>query len=118
MVNRFQNANVATSTLRRLIVFVIVFVVLPCLFAADEQKPKLNDATRAKLLAALAAFVILWVLIIVLISLAARLTRRYMKSPVDDRARTIRPPLDPDDWAKTPIVATSDETTDTLGEEK
>ncbi len=84
-------------------------LALPLLMAADDDKPKLDGATRAKVLAALAALMILWVLVIVLISLGARLTRRYMKSPVDDRARTIRPSLDPDDWAKKPIIATPDE---------
>ncbi len=101
MVSRLWSAigRLWTERLRR--PFVILLVILPFLLAADEQESKLDGPTKAKVYAALAGLVILWVLVIVLIALGANFTRRYMKSPFDGRPSV--PPDGEDDWAKTPL---------------
>lgn len=80
---------------------------------ADETRrlalEKLDAPMRAKLLAALAAFVILWFALIALVWLGARAARRYMKSPIDDARR---PPFAggrDDDWAAEPLFPTEDD---------
>lgn len=77
--------------------------------ADDEQPPaqplieRLDDLTRAKVLSALAALIILGLAMMVLAWLGARITRRYMNSPT-----RYQPPrrtnLDLDDWAHKPLI--------------
>lgn len=63
---------------------------------------RLDDPTRAKVLATMAGLVILGFLLLALIWMGARYTRRYMNSS----SRYVPPPrtaLDLDDWAKKPL---------------
>ena len=76
---------------------------------AQQTEPlirRLDPQTRAKVLAALAGLVILGVMMVLLIWLGARATRRYMNS---GRASRIQPHGRPDDWADKPIVPSCDE---------
>ena len=75
------------------------------LLAAEEKQPllkRLDPATRAKVLAALAALLILGFTMIVLIWLGGRFTRRYIN--LDSRRRQ-QPPPNPDDWAAKPLAS-------------
>ena len=75
------------------------------LLAAEEQQPllkRLDPATRAKVLAALAALLILGFTMMVLVWLGGRFTRRYIN--LDSRRRDERTPLNPDDWAGKPLA--------------
>ena len=69
---------------------------------------KLDKKSRAKTLSALAALVILGLGMVALAWLGARVTRRYMNpTPFDhERLKSSAPPAD--DWAKKPLVDTSD----------
>lgn len=75
------------------------------LLAAEEQEPllrRLDPATRAKVLAAFAALIILGFTMMVLIWLGGRFTRRYINQQPWRRQET--PPINPDDWATKPLV--------------
>lgn len=68
---------------------------------ADGALPaRIDGATRAKMLAALAGLVILGFGAVILIWLGARMTRRYMHSGQPLPKTT---PLRPDDWADKPL---------------
>jgi hypothetical protein len=72
---------------------------------AQQTEPlirRLDPQTRAKVLAALAALVILGLALVLLVWLGARATRRYMNS--GRPASSTRPHGSPDDWADKPIV--------------
>lgn len=72
---------------------------------AQQAEPlirRLDPATRAKVLLALGAVVVLGVTMIVLIWLTGRATRRYMGSC--EPKPSARPGVQQDDWARTPIV--------------
>jgi hypothetical protein len=72
-------------------------IVLP--LAQQTLLDKLDDATRTKVLAALAGLILLGFLMVALVWLGARFTRRYMASPSrHDSPRTTQ--HNPDDWAK------------------
>ena len=86
-----------------------MFVVLPCAiaWAQDERLPlikRLPDATRAKVLAALAGLIILGMAMVALIWLGARFTQRYR-----NRKPYFQPTPRPGehDWAKRPMVEKS-----------
>jgi hypothetical protein len=71
--------------------------------AAAEKQPlllRLDGATRAKVLAALAGLVMLGFLLVVLTWLGARMTRRYMG--VGTKLKPTKPPGD-EEWAR-PVI--------------
>jgi hypothetical protein len=68
---------------------------------------KLDRKSRAKVMSAMAGFVILWLAIIVFIWLGARYTRRYMHGTL--RSSFARPPVEEDDWARKKLVPEADE---------
>ena len=68
---------------------------------------RLDPQTRAKVLAALAALLILGLALVLLVWLGARATRRYMNS--GRAASSSRPHGSPDDWADKPIVPSYEE---------
>ena len=76
---------------------------------AEKKGPligRLDDQTRTKVLAALAGLVILGFLLLALVWMGARLTRRYMNSS----SRYVPPKrtaLDLDDWARKPLADSS-----------
>lgn len=77
----------------------IQYYLISLLLLADEvqQKPlllRLDDATRAKVLAALAGLVILGFLMIVLTWLGARWTRRYMGPKLEPTADSLKTDAD------------------------
>jgi hypothetical protein len=77
---------------------------------AQQAEPlirRLDPQTRAKVLAALAALVILGMAMVLLVWLGARATRRYMNS--GRAASSVKPHGSPDDWADKPIVPSYDE---------
>jgi hypothetical protein len=69
---------------------------------------RLDDPTRAKVLAALAALVLLGFLMLALVWLGARFTRRYMASQASCEPPR-KTPLDLDDWAKKPLAPPDDQ---------
>lgn len=82
---------------------------LALLLAGADGKPgpvwqRLDPALRAKLLAALAAFVILGISLMFLAWMGARATRRYMaREPLSrERAQSLTPVREKD-WADKPI---------------
>ncbi len=82
-----------------------------------EEKPqipldKLDGATKAKVLAALAGLVILWFALILFIWWGARITRRYMKSQFDKAPESKPVNIDRDDWARKPLVASGEDEED------
>lgn len=83
---------------------------------AQQTEPlfrRLEPQMRAKVLAALAALVILGFALVVLVSLGARATRRYMNS---GRSKPpVKPHGSPDDWAEKPIVPSFDEPSSSEG---
>jgi hypothetical protein len=68
---------------------------------------KLDRKTRAKVMSAMAGFVILWAAIIVFIWLGARYTRRYMHGTL--RSPSSRSPAEEDDWARKKLVPEPEE---------
>jgi len=77
---------------------------------AQQAEPlirRLDPQMRAKVLAALAGLVILGIAMIVLVWLGGRATRRYMG--IEPMARRRQPQVNPDDWARKPIVPPLDE---------
>ena len=86
-------------------------LALPWLLAqqAEPLIRRLDPATRAKVLLALGAVVVLGVTMIVLVWLMGRATRRYMESGVPDSEN--KPGIQQDDWARTPIVPSIDDST-------
>jgi hypothetical protein len=77
--------------------------------AAEQKKPlieRLDDPTRTKVLAALAGLVILGCLLLALVWMGARFTRRYMNSS-PTYVPPQRTPLDLDDWARKPLADSS-----------
>ncbi len=72
--------------------------------AQEKQLPldRLDPATRAKVLAALAGLIILGFAMIALVWLGARVTRRYMNPPSYDRHLPANA-TSPDDWAGKPL---------------
>jgi hypothetical protein len=68
---------------------------------------KLDRKSRAKVLSAMAGFVILWLAIIVFIWLGARYTRRYMHGTL--RSSFSRAPVEEDDWARKKLVPETDD---------
>jgi hypothetical protein len=68
---------------------------------------KLDPKSRAKVMSAMAAFVILWLAIIVFIWLGARYTRRYMHGTL--RSSFSRTPVEEDDWARKKLVPETDD---------
>jgi len=91
------------------------------LAAAPRGRPgikRLDRATRAKVLAALTALVILGFGMVVLAWLGARMTRRYMHRI--DRMRADRRPSQvaaEDDWANYPLVPGAPEERDEFRDE-
>ena len=75
---------------------------------AQADRPlflRLNPEDRVRVVAALAALIILGFAMILLVSWGARATRRYMNQPVPGQ-RTSGPPVD--DWARKPLNADDD----------
>ena len=75
--------------------------------AAEGAQPlirKLEPATRAKVLAALAGLVILGFALMALAWLGAHATRRYMQREGSFRRIPRRAELDRDDWAEKPLI--------------
>ena len=70
---------------------------------------RLDPATRAKVLAALAALIILGFAMMFLAWLGARVTRRYMNRGVREAGRGRRSVPQEDDWAARPLVPRSAE---------
>lgn len=83
---------------------------LALLLAGADGKPgpvwqRLDPALRAKLLAALAAFVILGIALMFLAWLGARATRRYMaREPLSQQRSQAITPIREKDWADKPII--------------
>lgn len=82
----------------------------------DDSPPplpieKLDSATRAKALAAIAALVILGFAMIALTWLGARVTRRYMNPP-DYKPHRSKFAEHTDDWAEKPLDAPRDTSAD------
>jgi hypothetical protein len=67
---------------------------------AEPLIRRLEPATRVKVLAALAAFIILGVAMMLLTWLGARATRRYMRQGKTDGSST---DVNHDDWSKKPL---------------
>ena len=96
-----------SAPLRLCVRFVGLGLAIPCLSAgalAEERAPaikRLDDATRAKVLAALAALVILGFAMVLLTWLAARVVQRYRRG-----ASYFRPTPRPGEhaWAKKPLI--------------
>jgi hypothetical protein len=66
-----------------------------------EPKKKLDARSRRTLFAALLAITLLGLLLIVLVIMSARMTRRHLRTPLPAR------PIDPvftDDWASKPLT--------------
>ena len=82
----------------------------PLLAQAEEQAEKItplqkmDGATRAKVLAALAGLVILGFGMVLLIWLGGQVTRRYMRGSGEKRLPATR--LPDDDWARKPLKET------------
>jgi hypothetical protein len=83
------------------------------ILAQEKQLPldRLDPATRAKVLAALAGLIILGFAMLALVWLGARVTRRYMNPPSYDRQRPDNRPS-PDDWATKPLNVPLSDTDD------
>ncbi len=84
------------------------------LLAEQSQKPpilQMQGATRAKVLAALAALVILGLALMALTWLGARMTRRYMNHGQDTRVAG-KTDLHKDAWAKKPLNEHDDTASD------
>jgi hypothetical protein len=84
----------------------IAVALLPALALAQDQLPgikRLDDLTRAKALAALAALVILGFAMVLLTWLAARMTQRYRRGTAYFQP-TVRPGEHA--WAKKPLTPT------------
>jgi hypothetical protein len=82
---------------------VVVSVALPVIAAAQDNRPlikRLDDATRAKVLAALAGLIILGFAMVLLTWLGARITQRYRRGSAHFRP-TPRP--GEHDWARKPL---------------
>ena len=75
------------------------------LFAAEKQTllQRLDPLTRAKVLSALGALVILGALMMVLTYLGGRFARNYANRPADIREPGPLPTPHPDDWADKPV---------------
>jgi len=83
------------------------WIEITCLAQQQQAKPlilKLDGATRARVLAALAGFVILGFAMVMFAWMGARATRRYMNSGSDV---PIEPPRD--EWARNPMGVDSAE---------
>jgi hypothetical protein len=78
------------------------------LVVAEDAKriglEKLDPATRAKAIAALAGLLILWFAVIALTWWGARFTRRYMRSSDTRRRRRAVAPSD-EEWTAKPMVS-------------
>ena len=77
-------------------------------FLAQAQRPlflRLEPEDRVRVVAALAALIILGFTMILLVSWGARATRRYMNRPAHG-PRTGGPQVD--DWAKKPLIPDDD----------
>ncbi len=77
---------------------------------AQQAEPlirRLEPQMRAKVLAALAALVILGIGMIALVWLGGRATRRYMG--LEAKPRRQEPAINPDDWVHKPLVPPCDE---------
>lgn len=84
---------------------------------AQQAEPlirRLDPQTRAKVLAALAGLIILGIAMIALVWLGGRATRRYMGFEAKPRRR--EPEINPDDWARKPIVPPLDDAAPTDSE--
>jgi hypothetical protein len=82
-------------------------LAVPALVAAQENRPlikRLDDATRAKVLAALAGLIILGFAMVLLTWLGARMVQRYRRGSAHFR-RTPRP--HEHDWARKPLDSDS-----------
>jgi hypothetical protein len=85
----------------------LLYVALPALVAAQDNRPlikRLDDATRAKVLAALAGLIILGFAMVLLTWLGARITQRYRRGSAHFRP-TPRP--GEHDWARKPLDSDS-----------
>ena len=84
--------------------------VLPDVLLADVlpiPEPRIPGPLKAKLLAALAGFLILGAAMIALTWLGGKFTRRYMNSEHLKRNHPTGP--QPDDWASKPLIPRDDE---------
>jgi hypothetical protein len=85
----------------------------PATTASNESKPtpgirKLDRKSQAKVMSAFAAFVILWLAIIIFIWLGARYTRRYMAG-TPGKASKGQTSFEEDDWARKKLVPETEE---------